>query len=72
MPRRTIAPTDNPYMWDDVKSYVLKEDATGIALEDNSGYIMLEHWIGTLDSYEGPELSADVIKVRNILRLRRF
>lgn len=73
MPRRFITPTDNPYMWNDVTSYVLREDEhKGIEMEDQSGYIMLESWTGTIEADIGPELSADVIKVRNILRAWRM
>ena len=76
MPRRHIedTPTDSPYMWDDVVSYVLQEGIhEGIELEDNSGYIMSESWNGTLDGGLYPEtwedyMSRDVIKVRRRLR----
>ena len=72
MPRRNIedTPTDSPYMWDDVVSYVLLEEVLkGIEMEDNSGYIMLESWSGTLDGglYPGTwedYLTDDVIKAR--------
>ena len=76
MPRRYIddTPTDNPYMWDDVVSYVMQEEVNeGIELEDNSGYIMSESWTGTLSGglYPGTwedYMSDDVNKVRHMLR----
>ncbi len=71
MPRKHIGdtPTTNPYVWDDVTSYVLREDGTGFEHEDESGYIMRESWVGTLGGGLAPvDLSRDVIKVKSKIR----
>jgi hypothetical protein len=61
MPRRRIkdTPTTNPYMWDDVVSYWLWQDGTGIELEDNSGYYMSEAWNGSFET-DNPDSGWDV------------